>query len=99
MRPIRLKLAAILDAICFALYGASSGGGRDGTMMRSDYAAPRKETFVEFTFALKNKIYRVHRTPKYDKQKSRGVSLTSITSRLEKLIDATATATLEEANE
>ena len=68
----------ILDAICFALYGASSGGGRDGTMMRSDYAAPRKETFVEFTFALKNKIYRVRRTPKYDKQKSRGVGLTSV---------------------
>ncbi len=68
----------LLDAICFALYGSSAGGERDGTMMRSEYAAPRQETYVEFTFALKDKVYRVRRTPKYDKPRSRGVGLTTV---------------------
>ena len=34
----------IFDGITFALYGETSGGKRDGKMMRSQYALPSDET-------------------------------------------------------
>ena len=47
----------IFDAICFALYGRSSGqernigGNKDnGELFRSQYAKPETETFVELEF-------------------------------------------------
>ena len=62
----------ILDAICYALYGESSGGSRTGKMMRSEQAAPTDKTEVEFTFALRGKIYRIKRNPKYTRARLRG---------------------------
>ena len=73
----------ILDAICFALYGSSSGGGRDGSMMRSKHAKDNQTTYVEFEFALKEKKYRVRRTPKYEKPKTRGTGSTVINADAE----------------
>ena len=73
----------ILDAICFALYGSSSGGGRDGSMMRSKHAKDNQTTYVEFEFALKEKKYRVRRTPKYEKPKMRGTGSTVINADAE----------------
>lgn len=55
----------ILDAICFALYGKASGQDRTGTMMRAGLADAKTETFVEFTFALGPKTYRIYRRPAY----------------------------------
>ena len=52
---------SILDAICYALYGNSSGGKRNGKMMRSEQAAANVKTEVEFTFSLGEKIYRIKR--------------------------------------
>ena len=52
---------SILDAICYALYGNSSGGERNGKMMRSEQAAANLKTEVEFTFSLGDKIYKVKR--------------------------------------
>ena len=66
----------ILDAICYALYGESSGGGRKGSMMRSEQAFPTDKTEVEFTFALRGKIYRIVRNPKYMRARIRGGGLT-----------------------
>ena len=40
----------IFDAITFALYGQTSGGKREGTMMRSQYADLSTRTFVELLF-------------------------------------------------
>ena len=62
----------ILDAMCFALYGASSGGGREGSMMKSEQASMNVETFVNFKFALKDKIYQVRRNLDYEGSKARG---------------------------
>ena len=45
----------ILDAICYALYGESSGGGRKSSMMRAVAAAPTDKTEVEFIFSLRGK--------------------------------------------
>ena len=51
----------ILDAICFALYGTTSGDERDGVMMRSKGISDNIKTEVEFTFALGEKIYTSYR--------------------------------------
>ncbi len=56
---------SILDAICYALYGSSSGGERNGKMMRSEQAAATVQTEVEFTFALGDKIYKIKRGLKF----------------------------------
>ena len=74
---------SLLDAICFALYGDSSGGGRDGTMMRSEQADANHQTYVEFTFALRDKIYRVRRTPRYERAKARGTGTTTVNADAE----------------
>ena len=55
----------IFDAICYALYDRTSGGAREGSDMRSQYASPDVATFVEFTFSYGGQIYRIHRNPKY----------------------------------
>ncbi len=52
---------SILDAICFALYGKSSGGERSDKMLRSDMAADETKTEVDFTFSFGKKIYRIYR--------------------------------------
>ena len=41
----------IFDAITYALYNQTSGGERNGNMMRSQYAKPEMETYVELTFS------------------------------------------------
>lgn len=66
----------ILDAICYALYGKSSGGNRTGEMMRSDQAAPQDKTEVEFIFSLRDKTYRIVRNPKYMRARLRGDGMT-----------------------
>ena len=40
----------IFDAITYALYNQTSGGERNGNMMRSQYAQPETETYVELEF-------------------------------------------------
>lgn len=55
----------IFDAITYALYGQTSGGKRDGNMMRSQYASEECETYVEFAFLYRNEIYTIRRNPEY----------------------------------
>lgn len=54
----------IFDGITFALYGETSGGKREGEMMRSQYALEDTPTFVDFTFRYKGEDYRVIRYPR-----------------------------------
>ncbi len=61
---------SILDAICYALYGNSSGGERNAKMMRCEQAAANLQTEVEFTFALGDKIYRIKRGLKSEESDS-----------------------------
>ena len=66
----------ILDAICFALYGESSGGGRKSSMFRAEMATPTDETKVEFAFSLRGKTYLIKRKPKYLRASKRGDGMT-----------------------
>lgn len=55
----------IFDAITYALYNQTSGGERNGNMMRSQYAQPETETYVELEFLYQGQTYRVCRNPDY----------------------------------
>lgn len=59
----------ILDAICYALYGKSSGGNRgDLSAMRCKLAEPSEETLVEFTFDANGKRYRFVRNLRFGRK-------------------------------
>jgi len=66
----------ILDAMCYALYGKSSGGLRgDMAVMRCKQAGQSDETFVEFVFESGGQRYRFFRSLKpKNKRKSKSES-------------------------
>lgn len=55
----------IFDAITYALFDQTSGGRREGDMMRSQYADGSTPTFVEFIFSYQGKTYGIRRNPNY----------------------------------
>ena len=55
---------ALLDAICFALFGQASGTDRTSKSLRSDHAKPTLLTEVELEFMLNQRRYRVRRRPR-----------------------------------
>ncbi|AIW16499.1 AAA family ATPase [Vibrio tubiashii] len=68
---------SILDAICFALYGETTGNERQGNQMRCDQAATNLLTEVTLEFSLNGKQYRVTRAPEQEAPKARGEGLTT----------------------
>lgn len=67
---------SIFDAISFAIFGEVSGSNRPIQSIRSDFADPDTETFVELEFLHKNKIYKILRNPSYEKPKKKGEGFT-----------------------
>lgn len=65
----------IFDAICYALYGQTSGRYRKTGDLRSEYAGDDVPSFVEFTFSHQGKMYRVRREPEYNRSKKRGAGI------------------------
>lgn len=68
---------SILDAICFALYGETTGNERLGMQMRSDLAPLSIPTEITLEFALNDKLYRVTRSPEQEAPKARGEGMTT----------------------
>ncbi|MGF7185445.1 exonuclease SbcC [Desulfitispora alkaliphila] len=66
----------LVDAMCFALYGDTSGAERDGRQMRSQYADASVTTEVEFEFQLGEHIFCVKRLPEQERTKKRGSGVT-----------------------
>ena len=52
-------------------------------MLRSKYADPATDTFVELTFAYGGKVYTVRRNPEYQRPKTRGEGVTKQLARAE----------------
>lgn len=75
--PTGAGKTSILDAICFALYGDTSGAERSGKSMRSHFAGLDEVTEVTFDFELKNKKYRVYRIPEQERLKKSGTGTTN----------------------
>ena len=60
--PTGAGKTAILDAMTYALFGRSSGGGRGSfASMRCQYAGQDVQTFVEFIFEHQGKRYQFYR--------------------------------------
>jgi len=70
----------IFDAVAFALFGEASGSTRTTDTLRSDFAEPSTETYVELTFQHKNKTYIIKRNPRYERPKKSGDGLTIVNS-------------------
>jgi len=66
----------ILDAMCFALYGESSGALRDGRQMRSDHADLSAATELTFDFSIGAEVYRIKRNPEQERPRRRGAGTT-----------------------
>lgn len=62
----------IFDAVCYALYGKTSGQFRDTQNLRSEYAEDSAETYVDFYFTHQGKEYHIWRKPEYERKKQRG---------------------------
>ena len=62
----------IFDAICFALYGTTSGTYRDTKNLRSEYADKKTESYVDFYFSHQGREFHVWRQPSYEREKLRG---------------------------
>ena len=54
----------IFDAITYALYDETSGGKRNGEMMRSQFAQEDTRTFVELKFIYNGETYTIIRYPR-----------------------------------
>ena len=67
---------SIFDAICFALYGEASSNIRKVNSLRSDFASPALDTYVELSFEHNNKNYIVKRSPEYERKSKRGEGTT-----------------------
>lgn len=68
----------LLDAICFALYGESTGNERKAAMLRSDRADPAEATSVRLAFSIGGQCYEVARSPEQELPKKRGKGLTRV---------------------
>ena len=66
----------IFDAISFALFGEVSGSNRIVSSLRSNFADNDEDTYAELEFEHKGIIYKIRRTPPYERPKSRGEGVT-----------------------
>lgn len=55
----------VFDAITYALFDRTSGGRREGDMMRSQYAGGDTPTYVELLFSYQGLLYKIRRNPNY----------------------------------
>ena len=74
--PTGAGKTSIFDAICFALFGTSSGSNRDGESLCSDFATVDDETYVSLSFNMKDNDYEIYRSPRQEKRKQRGAGTT-----------------------
>ena len=61
--PTGAGKSTILDVMCYALYGKTSGAVRSGEDLRSNYVGYDRKTYVEFDFAIGDRHYRIYRSP------------------------------------
>ncbi len=67
----------VFDAIAFALFNETSGEERGTKTLRSDFAGIGEDTFVEFTFSHSGRVYKIKRSPEYEREKARGKGTTT----------------------
>lgn len=98
--PTGAGKTTILDAMCYALYGKTSGD-RTGTHMRSDYADSSEKTEVIFDFMIGDKTYRATRSPEQliDKKRGKGQTMAAMQASLSELEEGKEVKTLRKGIE
>ncbi len=93
--PTGAGKTTILDAMCYALYGKTSGD-RTGSHMRSDYATSAQKTEVIFDFSIGGKTYRAIRSPEQyiDKKRGKGQTKAAMQASLSELEDGKEVRTI-----
>lgn len=66
----------VLDAICFALYGETTGAEREASQMRCHHAGGETLTEVSFLFELGGIRFRIRRVPEQERPKKSGEGTT-----------------------
>ena len=72
--------STILDGICYALYGETTGNEREGNEMRCDQSDDTTLTSVTLKFELGDKHYVITRTPEQERPKKKGEGMLVQTS-------------------
>jgi exonuclease SbcC len=67
--------STVLDSITFALYGKLAQSSADADRLRSHHAPPGTEPVVELIFETQRGLYRIRRTPSYQRPKKRGTGV------------------------
>nr|WP_277602490.1 SMC family ATPase [Parahaliea mediterranea] len=81
--PTGAGKTTILDAICYALYGTTTGAEREGAQMRCQYSPPELLTEVCLRFELNGQCYQITRLPEQARPKQRGDGTTVQKARAE----------------
>ncbi|MGN6741940.1 MAG: AAA family ATPase, partial [Amnibacterium sp.] len=68
--------SSILDAVCFALYGDVPRFERRENQVRSQHCGPADPSVVELEFQVRDTVYRIRRTPRYERLKRSGSGTT-----------------------
>jgi len=74
--PTGAGKSTIIDAITFGLYGKVAQASADVERIHSHHADPRAVPVVVLLFETQSGIYRVQRTPRFERPKSRGAGTT-----------------------
>ncbi|MCC2334025.1 AAA family ATPase [Cellulomonas wangsupingiae] len=69
--------STLIDAVVFALYGKVAGADASDERLRSAYAADDVESVVDLVLEVPSGVYRVRRTPAYQRAKRRGTGTTT----------------------
>ncbi|WP_035059761.1 AAA family ATPase, partial [Cellulomonas bogoriensis] len=90
--PTGAGKSTLIDAIVFALYGKVASKDASEERLRSAHADAADETFVDLVLECGSGIYRVRRTPAYQrpKQRGEGTTLQQASVRLWRLTDPCA---------
>lgn len=69
--------STVIDAVTFALYNKVAASSADNERIHSHHADPRTVPMVTLVFETQSGIYRIQRTPRFERPKSRGGGLTT----------------------
>jgi DNA repair protein SbcC/Rad50 len=74
--------SSVLDAVCFALYGAVPGDRQHAGRLRSDQAPPGLAPAVTLEVSLSGRRFRLDRSPAWERPKKRGTGMTREQARV-----------------
>ncbi|MFC3578180.1 SMC family ATPase [Streptomyces yaanensis] len=77
--PTGAGKTSVLDAVCYALYGAVPGARQSGQglTLRSDHAAPQTRTEIRLELTVAGRRLEITRQPPWERPKKRGMGTTT----------------------